>query len=1057
VNRLIELALTNKRTTLAALVLILIVGLITFRDIPKESDPDVKIPIIYVALTLDGISPEDAERLLVRPFETQLRSIEGIKEMRSSAYEGGANVVMEFEAGFNSTKAMADVRRKTDLAKPDLPPTAKEPIINEVAISEFPVLVVTLSGSAPERTLIKLARDLKERIEANPAVLRAEVAGNRDETVEVVIDPMRMESYGLDAVQIISALTRSNRLVPAGSLDVGHGRFAIKVPGVFENLPDIMNMPVKVKGDAVVRIADLAEVRRGFKDRESVARMNGQPAVAIEVSKRVGQNIIHTIAGVKEIVEAERKRWPEAVTVTYSNDQSTNIKVMLADLTNVAVSGVILVMVVVVGVLGIRSGLLVGVAIPGSFLLGILVLAVLGYTVNVVVLFGLILAVGMLVDDAIVLNEYADKLMAEGYAREEAYLAAAKRMAPPIIGSTLTKIVVFMPLLFWPGVVGQFMKYLPVTVIALLAASLVMALLFIPALASVVGRRTAAAGGGHHHDVDTHFKVEDLKGTTGFYVRVLSKALDHPGKVLLLAIALLVGVQMLYAAKGRGVEFFPKIEAERSRVLVHARGNLSIQEKLALAIEVEDRILPIGEFRSVYTQVGARSQGGQEVAEDVVAVITLEYKDWGTRRSAKEITDEVVKRTGDLAGIWVEPADERKGPGAGKPIQIEFSSREPELLPAEVAKVKAHLETMTGLANVEDSRPVPGIEWRVAVDRAQASKFGVDTSLVGSYIQLVTRGLKLTDYRPNDADKQVDIVVRYPESDRSVGQLDDIRIQTEAGLVPMGNFVSRTAAPLTTKVSRIDGRRVMHVKSDIVPGVLADDKVREIRAWMDSANINPAVTVRFKGEDKEQKAAASFLSRAFLAALFLIAVILLAQFNSFYSTLLILSAVIMSTIGVFLGLLATGQAFGIVMGGIGVIALAGIIVNNNIILIDTYDRLKEKVPTVREALIRTGAQRLRPVVLTAMTAVLGLLPLMFQLNIDIPARHISIGAPSTQWWTQIATAIVFGLTFATVLTLIVTPAALMWKANLGAWMRRLRSKGRIAAVPVEAPKLKAAE
>ncbi len=1054
-NRLIELALFNKRTTIAALVLILIAGLITFRDIPKESDPDVKIPILYVALTLDGISPEDAERLLVRPFETQLRSIEGIKEMRSNAFEGGATVVMEFEAGFNSTKAMADVRRKTDLAKPDLPPTAKEPVINEVAISEFPVLVVTLSGAAPERTLIKLARDLKERIEANPSVLRAEVAGNRDETVEVVIDPMRMESYGLDALQIISALTRSNRLVPAGSLDVGHGRFAIKVPGVFENIPDIMNMPVKVKGDAVVRISDIAEVRRGFKDRESIARMNGRPAVAIEVSKRVGQNIIQTIESVKETVEAERKRWPESVTVTYSNDQSTNIKVMLADLTNVAVSGVILVMVVVVGVLGIRSGLLVGIAIPGSFLLGILVLAAMGYTVNIVVLFGLILAVGMLVDDAIVLNEYADKLMEEGYPREEAYLAAAKRMAPPIVGSTLTKIVVFMPLLFWPGVVGQFMKYLPVTVIALLAASLVMALLFIPALASVVGKRTAAVGGAHH-DVDTGFKVEDLKGSTGLYVRVLSKALDHPGKVLLLAVALLVGVQMLYAAKGRGVEFFPKIEAERSRVLVHARGNLSIQEKLALAIEVEERILPIDQFRSVYTQVGARSQGGQEVAEDVVAVITLEYKEWGQRASAKEITAEVVKRTADLAGIWVEPAEERKGPAAGKPIQIEFSAREPELLPAEVAKVKAHLETISGLVNVEDSRPIPGIEWRVAVDRAQASKFGVDTSLVGSYIQLVTRGLKLTDYRPNDADKQVDIVVRYPESDRSVGQLDDIRIQTEAGLVPMGNFVSRSAAPLTTKVNRIDGRRVMHVKSDIAPGVLADDKVKEIRAWMESAGINPAVTVRFKGEDKEQKAAASFLSRAFLAALFLIAVILLAQFNSFYSTLLILSAVIMSTIGVFLGLLATGQAFGIVMGGIGVIALAGIIVNNNIILIDTFDRLKVKVPTVREALIRTGAQRLRPVVLTAMTAVLGLLPLMFQVNLDIPARHISVGAPSTQWWTQIATAIVFGLTFATVLTLIVTPAALMWKANLGAWSRRLRDRGKVAAA-VEAPKLKAAE
>jgi multidrug efflux pump len=601
------------------------------------------------------------------------------------------------------------------------------------------------------------------------------------------------------------------------------------------------------------------------------------------------------------------------------------------------------------------------------------------------------------------------------------------------------------------------MKYLPVTVIALLAASLVMALLFIPALASVVGRKTAAAGGSHH-DVDTAFKIEDLKGLTGLYVRILSTALNHPGKVLLLAVALLVGVQTAYAVKGRGVEFFPKIEPDRSRVLVHARGNLSIQEKLALAVEVENRILRLGEFKSVYTSVGTRGQGGQEVADDVISVITLEFKDWDKRRPAKEIAADIVRRTADLAGIWVEPSDERKGPPVGKPINIEFSSREPELLPAEVAKVKAHLETMTGLLNIEDSRPVPGIEWRIAVDRAQAAKFGVDVSLVGSYIQLVTRGLKLTDYRPNDADKQVDIVVRYPESDRSVGQLDEIRIQAEAGLVPIGNFVSRSPAPLTTKVNRIDGRRIMSVKADIAPGVLADHKVREIRAWMESAKINPAVSVRFKGEDKEQKAASSFLSRAFAVALFLIAVILLAQFNSFYSTLLILSAVIMSTIGVFLGLLATGQAFGIVMGGIGVIALSGIIVNNNIILIDTFDRLKGKVPTVREALIRTGAQRLRPVVLTAMTAVLGLLPLMFQVNLDIPAREVSVGAPSTQWWTQIATAIVFGLTFATVLTLIVTPSALMWKENLGAWLRRKRGKEpRLAPVAVEAPKLKAAE
>jgi multidrug efflux pump len=1054
--RLIELALKSKRTTLASLALIVVIGSITYREIPKESDPDVRIPIIYVALTHDGISPEDSERLLLRPMEQQLRGIEGVKEMRSTAYEGGGNVVMEFEAGFNATKAMADVRRKVDLAKPDLPRETKEPVLNEVNFSEFPVLVVTLSGEVPERTLLKLARDLKEKIEGVTAVLRAEITGTRDELVEIVVDPLLMDSYGMDAGQILSVVGRSNRLVAAGSLDTGQGRFAVKVPGVFDSIPDILNMPVKVNGDAVVRFADVADVRRSFKDRESIARMDGKPAVGVEVSKRTGQNIIETIESVRQVVEAERRHWPAGVVVTYSNDQSNNIKIMLADLTNNAVSGIILVMIVVVGALGVRSGLLVGVAIPGSFLLGILTLAVLGFTVNVVVLFGLILAVGMLVDDAIVLNEYADRLMAEGHEPEAAYGAAAKRMAAPIIGSTLTKIVAFLPLLFWPGVVGQFMKYLPVTVIALLTASLAMALLFIPALGALVGRKPTAAAAGHGRDIDQSVRLEDLRGLTGAYVKILGFALGHPGKVLLLSGLLLVGVQVGYAKFGRGVEFFPKIEPDQAQVLIHARGNLSIRERAELAREVEERILPLREFKSVYTFVGTKTGGGSDATEDTVATITLEFVDWSRRRKAAEILADIAERTKDLGGIYVETGERRKGPPVGKPIQLEFSAREPAYLKPAVDKVMTHLLTVPGLRNVEDSRPVPGIEWQIDVDRAQAAKFGADVSLVGSYVQLITRGLKLTDYRPDDSDKQIDIVVRYPEGLRSIQLLDKVNIQTNSGLVPIENFITRTPEPKTGNLKRVDGRRVMTVKADVAPGVLADDKLREVRSWLATAAIDPNVSVRFKGEDKEQKAASAFLGKAFAVALFLIAVLLLAQFNSFYSTLLILSAVVMSTIGVFLGLIVTGQAFGIVMGGIGVIALAGIIVNNNIILIDTYDRLKKVVPTAREALLRTGAQRLRPVVLTAGTAVLGLLPIMFQVNIDFLTREISVGAPSTQWWVQISTALVFGLSFATILTLVVTPSALMLRANLSAWLKRRRNAPAMPPLAV-APYPRAAE
>jgi len=1048
-GKIIDAAINRARTVISALVLILISGSVAYVEIPKESDPDINIPIIYVNAKLDGISPEDAERLIARPIEQELRSIEGVKEMRSTSFEGGANVTLEFEAGFDADVAMADVREKLDLAKPDLPEQTEEPTVHEVNFSLFPVLTVILSGDAPKRKLNSLAKDLQDVIESIPSVLKAEIAGDREDMAEFIIDPVKLESYGINAGNVTSAMRANNLLVAAGAQDTGAGRFSIKVPGVFETVQDIMEMPVLVNGDAVIRVRDVTSVRQSFKDPKGFARIAGQDAVALEVSKRTGRNIIDTIEQIRTAVEKERENWPpalqNAVQVSFSQDKSDNIRLMLLDLQNNVISAVVLVMIVIIAFLGLRTAGLVGIAIPGSFLVGILALSALGMTLNIVVLFSLILAVGMLVDGAIVVTEYADRKMIEGEQRAIAYGLAAKRMAWPIIASTMTTLAAFLPLLFWPGVVGEFMKFLPITLILTLSASLMMALIFVPTLGSIFGKPGAldaaaqrAINAGEKGDVFA------AGGFTGHYVSILHAALRHPAKVVAAAFAVLIGVQVYYATHGNGIEFFPEIEPENAKMQVRARGNLSIHEQDAIMREVERRVIAMDserakpEFKTIYTRTG-REENSQE-SEDIIGTVSIEFAKWNQRRPAKLILADIKERTADLAGIYVDARKEEEGPPVGKPIQLQITSRYAELLEPVAVLLRTKLESLPGLINIEDSRPLPGITWELEVDRAQAAKFGADVQTIGSAVQLVTNGIMVDEYRPDSTDDEVEIRVRYPVEFRTIKQLDSIRVQTSSGMVPLSNFVKRKAMPKVGTLNRVDGKRVLTVKADVEEGVLADNKVREIAAWLAGQNIDPRVEIEFKGEDEEQRQAEEFLSKAFGVALFIMAIILVTQFNSFYSALLILSAVVMSTIGVFIGLIITGQPFGIVMSGVGVIALAGIVVNNNIVLIDTFDHVRKTVKDPMEAILRTGAQRMRPVLLTTVTTILGLMPMVLSTNIDFVTREVSIGAPSTQWWTQLSTAIVFGLGFATVLTLVVTSASLMIRANVQDWWRSRKEK-----------------
>ncbi|WP_210459333.1 efflux RND transporter permease subunit [Vibrio crassostreae] len=1017
---IIDAALSRARTMLSLLALILVAGVITYITIPKESSPDITIPIIYVSVGHQGISPTDAERLLVRPIEQELRSIEGVKEMTATAAEGHASVVLEFNVGVDLTKAMADVRDAVDLAKPKLPEDSDEPTVNEVTLaSEQPVLSVVLFGTVPERTIVQIAREVGDKLESYRQILEVDIAGDREDIVEIIVDPLLMESYSLDQADIYNLIALNNRVVAAGFVDTGYGRFSVKVPSVFNSLKDVLELPIKVDGKQVVTFGDVATVRRAFRDPESFARLDGKSAVVLDIKKRAGENIIETVELVKAVMAGAQQQaeWPNNLLVKYTWDESKDVKIMLNDLQNNILSAIILVVIVIIAILGVRTALLVGISIPGSFLTGLLVLSVFGLTVNIVVLFSLIMAVGMLVDGAIVVTEFADRRMQEEEGRKAAYRDAAKRMAWPITASTATTLAAFAPLLFWPDVTGEFMKFLPLTLIATLTASLIMALLFVPVLGGLIGKPQYVSSQSQARMVALHNgDFSQATGLTKAYYHTLSIAIKHPFKILCSAILLAVAVGFTYSKAGLGAEFFPEVDPPFFNVKVRSHGDLSIQEKDDIMRDIEQMMLNHDEFDTVYTRTGG---------DDQIGLISITPVDWQYRRSVKAIIDELKVQTDQYAGVEIE----YKFPDAGPPVEndlvIELSAKTPEQLNQAAKIVRNWADGNQALTNISDTASKDGIDWKVDIRRDDAARFAADATLVGNTVQFVTNGLKIGDYLPDDSSEEVDILVRYPNDKRDIGRFDQLRVKTPAGLVPITNFAQIVPDHKQDTIKRLDGKRVVNIMADMEEGYNLALELPKIEQALSELGLPSSVEFRIRGQNEEQENSSAFLQSAFLVALAVMALILITQFNSFYQAFLILSAVLFSTVGVFVGLLIFQRPFGIVMSGIGVIALAGIVVNNNIVLIDTYNQLIKRGLDKRDAILRTGVQRLRPVMLTTVTTILGLMPMVLEMNIDLINQKIEFGAPSTQWWSQLATAIAGGLAFATVLTLVLTPCLLM--------------------------------
>ena len=1104
--------LNRPKTVLTMMVVMVLAGVFTYINIPKEANPDIDVPVYYVSITQQGVSPKDAERLLVRPMETELRGIEGLKELTAIASQSHAGIVLEFNIGTDKDKVLADIRDKVDQAKAELPEDAEEPAVYPTNLALAPTIVVTLSGSVPEHTLYRMAKQLQDEIESIATVREATLSGTREEQIEVLLDLKRLESYNITQNELLTAIASYNQLVPAGFIDDGNARFNLEVPGLVESVSDVYAIPIKQNGEAVVTLGEVAEIRRNFKDASSYTRVNGRPAMSLSVVKRIGTNIIENNKSVREVVDQYTKDWPETVKVTYMVDQSNFIFEVLGSLQSSILTAIALVMIIVVAALGTKSGMLVGLAIPTSFMIGFLILSAVGMTVNMMVMFGLVLCVGMLVDGAIVVTEYADRKIGEGMAPEKAYPRAANLMFWPVVSSTATTLAAFLPLLLWPGVPGEFMSYLPIMVIIVLTASLLTALIFLPttgvvfsqigaiaarnnrlfktafvalacfiigdvimgptsAFGPLVGLVLALLAGyatwkivGPDGDKTTEDKsaensqakqlsssedldVNNVRGFMGVYLRFLNAAsgsLVGNAIVIVAAIGITIGTFMAFGSLSKGVEFFVDEEPDIALVYVSARGNLSGREIRDIGIRVEEQILQVKGIDNVVmtaTAPGGGSGGGidpsapQDVPPDNVASFTIELADFTKRRKAVDIFAEIRERTAQIAGIKVEVRKLEGGPPTGKDVRLEVKSTNYDTMVETVAKIRAKFDTLEDVQDLEDGRPLPGIDWKLTVNREEAGRYNASIPAIGAMIQMVTNGALSGTANPDDSDDQVDIRVRLPEAERSLETLTELKLPTSNGLVPIANFVHMDAKPKIGSIVRKDGIYAMDVKANLTDGAAArgvtpDDKIKEIQTWLDTQTWPENVYFKFRGADEEQKESGAFLGKAALGALFLMFIILVTQFNSFYQTILTLSTVILAIVGVLIGMMITGQKFSIIMTGTGVVALAGIVVNNAIVLIDTFNRLRSEGVPLKEAVLKTSGQRLRPIMLTTITTIMGLVPMALSTNFDFINQVISIGSITSIWWIQLSTAIISGLAFSTLLTLILIPVMLTLPTNI---------------------------
>jgi multidrug efflux pump len=1091
-----DLAIRN-RTSIGALVFIVaLLGIGAYLSIPKESSPEITIPMIHIGTVYPGVAPTDMETLVTRVIEEELNKIADIKELRSTSDMGYSSIIAEFDNRVNMDEALQKVREKVDLAKPKLPSDADDPVLSEFNFSDWPIMQVNISGQYDLVRLKDVAEDLKDRLEQVAGVLDVRLSGGLEREVRVDVDLARLQYYGVAFSDVINAIRSENVTIPGGAIDVGSQAFLVRVAGEFQDTDVIGDVVVKAPDGRPIYVRDVATVDFGFKDRNSYARLNGDPVVTLDIVKRSGENIISTADAVKATIEAQRAAFPPTTTVAITSDQSEDIRAMVMSLENNIISGLILVIAVLLFFLGARNAVFVGISIPLSMLLSFIVMQLIGISMNMVVLFSLILALGMLVDNAIVVVENIYRHIEQGHDNYAAASMATGEVAMPIIAATLTTLAAFFPLLFWPGIVGEFMGYLPLTLIITLSSSLFVALVIVPPLCAMFMKldgapalplrpaaRWVAAGTAAllllllartsplgalllgltglalyllHHYVLTRlgrvFQDRTVPRMIDGYERRLRWALDHRGVVMAGMLGTFVATIFVFSAFNAGSEYFPESIPPASvmvRIDVPAGTAASFTDGIAQRIEGR---LPgftgMQDAESVVATVSEGSSGGF-MGSSAEGTVTVNFIDFDRRRYDVFETLRLLQAGigEDIAGADIKVDKPQNGPPTGKPVNIEIVGPEVDQLKLLAAAAMQRLKgsplyrRLEGLENdMEAGRP----ELVIEVDRERAALYELSTSQVGNTVRTAIQGAEAAKFRAGR--DEYDIVVRLAEPYRNdLESLRDLTVMADGRQVPLLSVARWHVDEGLGTVRRKDLDRVATISSDVRAGEQTNAVLADVQRVLEPfvAALPPGYSLRYTGQMEDQGDAMAFLGKAFLIALLLIAFILMSQFNSVLKPIIIMTSVIMSTIGVLLGLLVFRMPFGIIMTGVGVISLAGVVVNNAIVLIDYIDLLRERDGLGRrEALVQAGRTRFRPVLLTAVTTVLGLVPLAIGFNFDFIGLFTQLdpnmywGGEQAAWWGPMAIAVIAGLSFATVLTLGMVPVLYSLLDDLGDFFAR---------------------
>ena len=1013
-----RMALNRQVAVIVLIFIIIAAGLFSYQTLPRENEPDITIPYVFVTTEYEGVAPADVEKLLTIPLERKLKGVSDVEDIRSVSAEGLSFIAIKFLPTIDIDDAVQKVRDKVDQAKRDLPnDLPQDPTIMEANFSDRPIVQVVLSGPFSLKRLKVFAEEVQDAVESIPGVLEAEIIGGLEREIHVLFDLDRVGAYNVPFSSLVQSVRNANVNMPGGSMDIGRAKYLVRVPEDYKNPAEINSIVAFVRGGKPVYLRDVATIKDHYKDPVTKSRLNREKAVTLLVKKRSGENIVRIVDDVREAIKDLKEKLPPALRIDLTSDASEDVRIMIADLENNILSGLFLVLAVVLIFIGGRSSLFVAMAIPMSMLITFSLLKALDITLNMVVLFALILALGMLVDNGIVIVENIYRHMQEGKSRLQAARDGTDEVAWPVITSTITTLGAFFPMLFWPGIMGEFMGFLPKTLILALTSSLFVALVINPVLSAKF--QTTAKSRGLEDETE-----QNLPFLKKIYLAVLTWSLKHRFLIVLSAFVLLIGSGWAYVQFGQGVEFFPEVEPGRAIVTIKAPEGTNLEASDAFVKQVEKAVADYPDIRYVISQVG--SVGGDPFSSGGTGThlsrITLDFKEIHERsRPSSEMLVEIRNRLlNTIKGAEVRVEEEEEGPPTGPPVNIEITGKDIRVLGELAHKVRKTIKDMPGLVDLKDNFVKSKPEIMVNVDKEKTALMGLDTYTVAYTVKSAVGGTKVGVYR--EGKDEYDIIARLPEKDRR--SMESVRRITVSG--PGGEPI-----PLTTlarvrlssglgAINRLDQKRVVVVSAD-VSGVNANAMIGRIDQRLRKMDWPRGYSYKFTGEQKEQKKSSEFLSKAFIAALFIIFLVLVTQFNSAITPFIILTSVALSLIGVFLGLLITRTAFGVIMTGVGVISLAGVVVNNAIVLIDYFNQLKDRGMDATQALIKAGLVRFRPVMLTAITTILGLLPMATAVSFDFTNFKWDIGGESAQWWGSMAIAVIFGLAVATMLTLVVVP------------------------------------